>query len=60
MKHLAWLALAAILLACPLVALADEAADTFNELYSFHSPFLSACNIQDTIPRRLLDSCNKG
>ncbi len=33
MKHLAWLALAAILLACPLVALADEAADTFDKLY---------------------------
>jgi len=33
MKHLACAALTAILLACPLVVLADEAADTFNKLY---------------------------
>jgi formylglycine-generating enzyme required for sulfatase activity len=33
MKHLACSALIAILLACPLVVLADEAADTFNKLY---------------------------
>jgi formylglycine-generating enzyme required for sulfatase activity len=34
MKHLACSALTAILLACPLVVLADEAADTFNKLYA--------------------------
>jgi formylglycine-generating enzyme required for sulfatase activity len=33
MKHLACSALTAILLACPLILLADEAADTFNKLY---------------------------
>jgi len=33
MKLLACWALSAILLACPLVVLADEAADTFNKLY---------------------------
>jgi len=33
MKHLACAALTAVLLACPLVVLADEAADTFNKLY---------------------------
>ena len=33
MKLLACWALIAILLACPLVLLADEAADTFNKLY---------------------------
>jgi formylglycine-generating enzyme required for sulfatase activity len=34
MKHMACWALTAILLACPLVLLADEAADTFNKLYA--------------------------
>jgi len=33
MKHMVCSALTAILLACPLVVLADEAADTFNKLY---------------------------
>jgi formylglycine-generating enzyme required for sulfatase activity len=34
MKHLACSALTAILLACPLVLLAEESADTFNKLYA--------------------------
>jgi formylglycine-generating enzyme required for sulfatase activity len=34
MKHMAHWALTAILLVCPLVVLADEAADTFNKLYA--------------------------
>ena len=62
MKRLACRALSAILLACPLVVLADEAADTFNQLYAEDLKRVAATRPADddlVLAKQLLDAAGK-
>ena len=62
MKLLACWALSAILLACPLVVLADEAADTFNQLYGDDLKRVAATRSHDddvALARQLLEAAGK-
>ncbi|HUU11042.1 MAG TPA: hypothetical protein VM431_10965 [Phycisphaerae bacterium] len=62
MKHLACRALSAILLACPLVVLADEAEDTFNQLYAEDLKRVAATRSDDddlALAKQLLEAAEK-